>query len=63
MKKNKIITFIEQVKQESVKISWPSKKEVISSSLMIFVIVLITALFFLVLDTFIHYGIQIILNV
>lgn len=41
------IQFFRQVKQEVKKVTWPTKKEVIQTSLMVIVIVAIAATFFL----------------
>lgn len=42
--------FVRQVRQEAAKISWPSRKETLVSSLMVFAMVFIAAIFFLAVD-------------
>ena len=49
---SKIINFFEQVKQEIAKVVWPTKKETISSAIMIFVFSIVFALFFFLVDRF-----------
>ena len=44
------LKFIQSVKQEAFKVTWPSKKDVMVGSLMVFVLATIAALFFLLLD-------------
>ena len=56
----KILTFYKEVKQEALKITWPTKPEVITTTIMVFIFVLISSIFFcsliklsrLVLNTF-----------
>ena len=42
--------FIQSVKQEAFKVTWPTKKDVAVGSLMVFVLATIAAIFFLLLD-------------
>ena len=44
------LKFIQNVKQEAFKVSWPSKKDVLVGSGMVFVLASIAAIFFLLLD-------------
>ena len=44
------LKFIQGVKQEAFKVSWPTKREVLIGSLMVFVLASIAAVFFLLLD-------------
>ena len=44
------LKFIQGVKQEAFKVSWPGKREVLIGSLMVFVLSSIAAVFFLLLD-------------
>ena len=48
----KIVNFFEQVKQEVAKVVWPTKRETVSSSIMIFVFSILFALFFFLVDRF-----------
>lgn len=43
--------FVRQVRQEVKKVTWPTRKEVITTSIMVFVMVFIMALFFLGVDS------------
>lgn len=47
----RIFSFIGDVRQEVDKISWPSRKEVVLTTIIVFVFAIISALFFAVVDT------------
>jgi len=47
--------FIRQVRQEGQKIFWPSRKEALVTSVMVFIIALIAAIFFLMVDGLISF--------
>jgi preprotein translocase subunit SecE len=55
--------FIQGVKQEAYKVTWPSKKEVAVGSLMVFALASIAAIFFLLLDQIYKLLLDIILTV
>ena len=44
------LKFIQEVKQEAFKVTWPTRKDVLVGSLMVFVLATIAAIFFLLLD-------------
>ena len=44
------LRFVQSVKQEAYKVTWPTKKEVLLGSLMVFALAAIAAVFFLLLD-------------
>ena len=54
--------FIRQVRQETSKVTWPSRKELGISTVMVFIMVFIAALFFLAVDQVISTGVQFILG-
>ena len=55
--------FVQGVKQEAFKVTWPSKKEVLLGSFMVFVLATIAALFFLLLDQIYKVLLDIILTI
>ena len=57
------LKFIQGVKQEAFKVTWPSKKEVLLGSFMVFVLATIAALFFLLLDQIYKVLLDIILTI
>ncbi|MEI8321473.1 MAG: preprotein translocase subunit SecE [Alphaproteobacteria bacterium] len=44
------VEFVQQVKREISKVSWPSQKEVVLTTVMVFILVMIAATFFLLVD-------------
>ena len=54
--------FFKEVKQEGQKIVWPTRKETMITTAMVFVMVLIFSLFFLLVDNIISWFIRIILG-
>ena len=42
--------FFKQVRQEVAKVTWPSRRETTISTIMVFVMVMLSAVFFLVVD-------------
>ena len=57
------LKFIQQVKQEAFKVTWPKSKEVALGSLMVFVLASIAAIFFLLLDQIYRFLLDIILTI
>jgi preprotein translocase subunit SecE len=52
--------FVRQVRQEGAKVTWPTRKETTISTVMVFVMVTIAALFFLVVDQFFAWGVRLV---
>ena len=55
--------FIQQVRSEVSKITWPTRKEVLLTTIMVFVMSAIAALIFALVDLLIRSGIQSVLNI
>lgn len=51
MLKFPIVQFIREVRQEIVKVVWPNKRETVITSCMVFIMTLLSSLFFLLSDT------------
>lgn len=49
------ITFLQQVRQEVSKVTWPSRNEVLISTIMVLVLVIAASLFFLAADQIISW--------
>ncbi|GAA5253055.1 hypothetical protein KNCP2_13430 [Candidatus Rickettsia kedanie] len=62
-KEYKIYKFCEQVKQETYKVVWPTRKELVASTLVVVAAVFIFSLICLVLDYSIHNIMQLLLNI
>ena len=54
--------FIQQVRNETAKITWPTRKETIQTTIMVFIMVTITALFFLLVDYVLNSMVQVIVG-
>mgnify|MGYP006291180939 FL=1 len=57
------IEFFRQVRQEANKVTWPSRKETLVTGAMVFVMVMITGLFFLVVDQALSFAVRMLLGV
>ena len=42
--------FVRQVRQETSKVTWPTRKETMTSVMMVFIMVILAALFFFLVD-------------
>lgn len=54
--------FIREVRQEVSKVTWPSRRETTISVVMVLMLAVIAALFFLLVDSLISWGIRLILG-
>ena len=54
--------FIRQVRQETAKVTWPSRKELGTSTVMVFIMVFIAAIFFLLVDQVLSIVVQYVLG-
>ena len=57
------LKFIQDVKQEAFKVSWPTGKETLQGALMVVAMAIIASLFFLLLDQVLKFFLEIILKV
>jgi len=63
MAKTSPLEFMRQVRQEANKVTWPTRKETIVTTIMVFVMVFICAVFFLVVDRILSWGVSLILGI
>ena len=57
------IKFIQEVKQEDFKVTWPTWKETLQGALMVFVMAVVMSLFFLLLDQVLKFFLELLLKV
>jgi len=57
------IKFIQEVKQEAFKVTWPTGKETLQGALMVVAMAIIASLFFLLLDQVLKFFLELILKV
>jgi preprotein translocase subunit SecE len=62
MAKTNPFEFLQQVRAEGSKVTWPSRKETIITTVMVFVMVVLASLFFLVVDQALRWGVSLILG-
>ena len=56
-------TFLQQVKNEGAKVTWPSKKETKQGTIAVFIMVTLAAIFLYVADQVVAWGISLILGI
>ena len=57
------IKFIQEVKQEAFKVTWPTWKETLQGALMVFIMAVLMSLFFLLLDQVLKFFLELLLKV
>jgi preprotein translocase subunit SecE len=62
MAKTSALQFIQQVRQEITKVTWPSRKETLITTGMVFVMAVTAAVFFLLVDQLLSVAIKFILG-
>jgi preprotein translocase subunit SecE len=62
MSKTSPAEFIKQVRQEANKVTWPTRKETLVTSAMVFIMVALAGVFFLVVDQVLSVAVQLLLG-
>jgi len=62
MAKTNPFEFIQEVRNEVSKVSWPSRKETWITAVMVVIMVFISAIFFLLADQVLSWGVRLILG-
>ena len=57
------LKFVQEVKQEAFKVTWPTGKETLQGTLMVVAMAIIASLFFLLLDQVLKFFLEILLKV
>jgi preprotein translocase subunit SecE len=57
------LRFIQEVKQEAFRITWPTKKDTLMGAVMVFGLATIAAVFFLILDQILRYLLNLVLTI
>ncbi|KIC08702.1 preprotein translocase subunit SecE [Leisingera sp. ANG-M1] len=52
------VQFIQQVRAEVSKVVWPTRREVLLTTVMVFIMAALTAVFFALVDLLIRWGLQ-----
>ena len=57
------LKFMQEVRQEVAKVTWPSRREVFVTTIMVFVMVVVTSLFFLAADQIMRIAVSFLLGI
>ena len=57
------LKFIQDVKQEAFKVTWPTGKETLQGTLMVVAMAIVASIFFLLLDQVLKFFLELILKV
>ena len=57
------LKFIQEVKQEAFRVTWPTGKETVQGTIMVAIMAIIASLFFLLIDQFYKFFLDIILKI
>jgi len=55
--------FLQEVRAETQKVTWPTRKETTVTTMMVFVMVFIAAIFFLLADQVMRFGVSLLLGI
>tara|TARA_A100001011_G_scaffold129055_1_gene136041 strand:+ start:231 stop:422 length:192 start_codon:yes stop_codon:yes gene_type:complete len=58
-----VVKFMQEVKQEAFKVTWPTGKETLQGTLMVAAMAIIASIFFLLLDQFFQFILGLILKI
>ena len=58
MSKTNPIEFLQEVRQETSKVTWPTRKETGISAAMVFLFVFLASIFFLIVDQILQFGVK-----
>ena len=57
------LKFLQEVRQETAKVTWPTRQETIVSTIMVLIMVALASIFFLVADQVISWLVQLMLSI
>ena len=60
---NNPLKFIQEVKQETFRITWPTKKDTMMGAVMVFALASVAAIFFLILDQILRFLLNLVLTI
>ena len=58
MGKTNPLEFLQEVRQETSKVTWPTRKETGISTAMVFLFVFLASVFFLIVDQILQFGVK-----
>ena len=63
MAKTNPFEFLQQVRAEGSKVTWPTRKETMVTTAMVLVMVLLASIFFLIVDVVLRWGVGLVLGI
>lgn len=63
MAKTNPFEFIQQVRSETAKVTWPTRRETLITTIMVVILAIIAAIFFLIADQIIGWGVGLVLGI
>ena len=63
MAKANLFKFMQEVRDETQKVTWPSRRETAITTVMVFIMVAVASVFFLVADQIIRYVVTLVLGI
>ena len=58
MAKTNPLEFLQEVRQETRKITWPTRKETMITTVMVLIMVVLASVFFLIVDAVLKWGVE-----
>jgi preprotein translocase subunit SecE len=58
MAENSIVNFVQEVRTEATKVTWPTRRELVVSTIMVVIMVVVASMFFLGVDAVLNWGVQ-----
>ena len=63
MAKNGPLGFIQDVRSEASKVTWPTRRETLITTGLVFAMIIVASIFFLFTDTIIRWGLAFVLGI
>ncbi len=62
MAKTNPVEFLQQVRAEGAKVTWPTRKETMITTAMVFIMAILASIFFLIVDQIVGFGVRLVLG-
>jgi preprotein translocase subunit SecE len=62
MEKSNPIQFVREVRLEASKVTWPTRKETLTTTAMVFVMALLAAIFLFLVDSILAFGMRMVMG-
>jgi preprotein translocase subunit SecE len=57
------LQFLQEVRSEGNKVTWPTRKETMITTAMVFILAIVAAIFFTIADQIIRFGVSLVLGI